>query len=157
MATNHLVDLTVTLVPIWHIDPPEVIVEVNHIRRIICLDTEKKINFNFYAAGPERLSMTFINKRPSDTIPEKQLDKAVIIKSIDFFGIEDARFIWAGKYTPEYDTNWVQEQTLLGTAPLTVLTNTDRLSWNGTWVLEFDIPVFTWIHRLQSLGWIYGT
>ena len=30
------------------------------------------------------------------------------------------------------------------------------LGWNGRWVLEFETPVFTWIHRLEDLGWLYS-
>jgi hypothetical protein len=36
-----------------------------------------------------------------------------------------------------------------------LLKNHTYLSWNGKWTLTFDVPVFTWIHRVQNLGWIY--
>lgn len=34
-------------------------------------------------------------------------------------------------------------------------TNATYLGWNGLWVLEFELPIFTWIHKLENLGWIY--
>lgn len=77
---------------------------------------------------------------------------AVIVDSISFFGITDPKFAWQGVYTPVYPELWASQQPL----PLakSILGQT-YLGWNGLYQLTFDIPVFTWIHRVQNLGWIY--
>jgi hypothetical protein len=82
----------------------------------------------------------FLNKLPNDTVPGSNLDKAVVIESVSFFGITDPKFAWAGVYHP------------VDQDPLSAHT---YLSWNGTWTLRFDVPVFTWMHQVQDLGWIY--
>ena len=66
--------------------------------------------------------------------------------------IQDPKFAWAGIYRPEYPEPWASEQTNLATE----LSSHTYLGWNGTWRLTFGVPVFTWIHQVQNLGWIYG-
>jgi len=99
------------------------------------------------------LIIELINKRDCDTELSKGLDKYLIIKSVVFFGIQDPRFTWAGTYRPDYPEPWYSQQS---DPPPAILTNQDRLSWNGRWVLEFETPVFTWMHRVLDLGWIYN-
>jgi hypothetical protein len=59
---------------------------------------------------------------------------------VSFFGITDPKFAWAGMYQTQHSSNAVSQT---------------YLSWNGTWTLRFDVPVFTWMHHVQGLGWIY--
>jgi hypothetical protein len=99
-----------------------------------------------------RLSIELLNKQDNDTDLITGADKAVIIDRIIFNGIEDNRFIWAGEYCPEYPEPWYSEQTV---KPDPLLKNHTYLSWNGKWTLTFSLPVFTWIHSIQNLGWIY--
>lgn len=35
-------------------------------------------------------------------------------------------------------------------------TKPSYLGWNGMWKFQFEIPIFTWIHKLEGLGWIYA-
>jgi len=77
---------------------------------------------------------------------------AVIVDSVSFFGIQDPRFAWAGVYRPNYPEPWASEQTDL----VSELSPHTYLGWNGCWSLTFGVPVFTWIHQTQNLGWIYG-
>lgn len=95
----------------------------------------------------EYLTITHYNKKSDDA------ETAVIIKEISFFGITDPRFIWQGIYTPNYPEPWYSEQL---EKPCLTLKNQTHLSWNGTWQLEFDVPVFTWMHRVLGFGWIYS-
>ena len=104
-------------------------------------------------SNTQTLTVELLNKTNDDTRPDSGLDKAVIIESISFFNITDNRFIWLGEYRPEYPEPWYSEQTV---RPEPLLKNHTYLSWNGKWTLTFDVPVFTWIHRVQNLGWIYG-
>ena len=78
-------------------------------------------------------------------------DQALIIEEIGFEGITADRFIWRGEYTPEYPEPWASQQTDLKP----VLENITYMGWNGKWRLTFDAPVFTWIHAVENLGWLY--
>lgn len=148
---THPVELSVELVPIWHRDPPQINIGIDSIQTVL-LDQPRKFDFNFAGQGQHRLIIELLNKQANDTDLDRGLDKAVIVKSIAFFGISDQRFVWAGKYKPAYPEPWFSQQA---SPPPEILVNQDRLSWNGCWSLEFDVPVFTWIHQQLNLGWIY--
>jgi hypothetical protein len=72
---------------------------------------------------------------------------AVIVKQISFFGISNPKFIWAGTYYPDYPAHYPDK--------IAQLPGQEYLGWNGVYRLDFSVPVFTWIHRIQSLGWMY--
>lgn len=78
-------------------------------------------------------------------------EMAVEIDSVTIEGITTDRMKWAGVYYPDYPEPWASEQTALEP----VLKSSTFLGWNGRWELEFTVPIFTWLHRLESLGWIY--
>ena len=103
-------------------------------------------------AGNYAIELTFNNKTDSDSKLDQGLDMAVLIDRIEFNGMSDSRFIWEGEYRPIYNPEWVKQQQ---TAPDTVLKNATYLGWNGTWRLDFTVPIFTWIHKTLSFGWIY--
>lgn len=149
------VNLELVLRPIWHDDAPRVRVGCHDIIQELVLDRIRTISFDFVGQGSQVLSIDFLNKISRDTRPDLGLDKAVVIEKISFFGITDPRFVWEGRYRPIYPEPWASEQRALGQALPDVLGNQDRLSWNGHWWLDFDLPVFTWIHHVQDLGWIY--
>ena len=108
--------------------------------------TAKEFDYDFNATGTVALTVEHFGK--SDIDPTT----AVEIVRIEFFGISDPKFVWAGTYYPEYPTMWYSEQS---TKPADVLPNQTYLGWNGVYKLEFTVPVFTWIHQVQDLGWIY--
>lgn len=74
-------------------------------------------------------------------------DTAVIVENIDFFGISDPRFVWTGTYYPDYPEHYENKRS--------ELPGQGYLGWNGVYRLEFDVPVFTWIHRTLNMGWLY--
>lgn len=96
-------------------------------------------------AGAHVLEIEHKNKHPHDATT------ALIINSIEFNNIASPKFIWRGIYTPNYPEPWASEQTNLAMK----ITNTNYLGWNGVWRLEFTAPIFTWIHQVEDLGWIY--
>lgn len=96
--------------------------------------------------GVHCLTVDHINKDATDPTT------AVVIKRIAFNDIASPKFVWLGQYTPDYPEPWASEQANLPT----ILTNTGYLGWNGQWRLEFTAPVFTWIHGVENLGWIYS-
>ena len=152
MTIQYPVKIEIKLRPVWHDNPPEINIGVNNdIQRTVLTDNQT-FHYEFTADNTATLSVELLNKTNADTIPAKGLDKAVIIESISFFGITDPRFIWMGSYEPRYPEPWYSEQTV---KPESLLKNHTYLAWNGKWTLTFDLPVFTWIHRVQNLGWIY--
>ena len=150
MATNYPVRLEVTLTPRINITPPEVIVSVPGYITHETLWKTKRIDMEFIGSAGF-LNIKFINKNYNESTDTK--DMAVIVDKIEFFGIGDPRFVWAGVYTPEYPEPWLSQQT---PQPSPTLTNHNYLGWNGTWRLEFGVPVFSWMHQTLAMGWTYN-
>ena len=121
----------------------------NHLDEfnITVLETDTKLNFNVdLETGPKVFYITFENKT-NDTP-----DMAVEIESVTFEGMTLDRFKWSNKYYPNYPEPWASEQT----TPLPKYhASSTYLGWNGRWELEFEIPIFTWIHQIEHMGWIY--
>lgn len=145
--------ISITLEPIWHEDAPEIEVGVgNQIVKHTLTSTE---TFDFELQSESKtveLLVRFLNKKDSDTVPEKNLDKAVIVKAVKINGITDDRFVWTGCYEPLYPEPWYSQQAL---PPSKVLVGHNYLGWNGQWMLSVQIPAFRWMHQVLSLGWIY--
>lgn len=138
MATEHLVQLCVTLRPIGQ---PWVKISAGGITETQQLTDVKDFVFEFAASGSSSLVVEHHNKDVDD------VDTAVEIVNVSFFGISDPRFVWAGVYYPDYPKHYPDK-----TSPLP---GHGYLGWNGVYRLEFSVPVFTWIHRVQNLGWLY--
>lgn len=142
------VKVSIQLRPVWHTDIPQIKVGIPGNIKTLYLDKPTTFNFEYIAENNSSLIVEFLNKTVDDTNLEKNLDKAVIIEDISFFGISDTKFIWAGIYTPIYPEHLTNQ-------PKT-LTNVTYLGFNGQWKLDFTVPVFTWIHQIQNLGWVYN-
>jgi hypothetical protein len=136
--------MSVTLRPV---DNPEVRIGINGGLFPLRLDKTETINFEFESNNSCELTVELINKTAQE---------AVVVESVSFFGIEDPKFAWAGVYTPVYPEPWATEQRDQGVVLKPQLCPHTYLGWNGKWTLTFTVPVFTWIHRVQNLGWIYG-
>jgi hypothetical protein len=152
MAIDYPVKLDIHLRPVWHDNPPEINIGINNDIEQIILSEEHTFHYEFIANASSKLTVELLNKTDADTVTDKGLDKAVIIESVGFFDITDPQFIWQGVYEPNYPEPWYSEQTV---KPDPLLKNHTYLCWNGKWTLTFDVPVFTWIHKIQDLGWIY--
>lgn len=144
-----------TLRPIWHLRPPKVLVMLDdRCRWQGVLDKELELDWSEpMAKGQHCLAVTFSGKTNADTTAEH--DQAVVIEQVEFFGIRDDRFRWQGVYQPDYPEPWRTEQSCMGIElPKTLCPHT-YLGWNGVWRLEFSTPIFTWMHGVLDLGWIY--
>ena len=149
------VKLAVTVRPIWHIDAPSICVGVNDTLQQVMLAETTRFEFDFLAETNSELTVELLNKTDKDTVPDQNLDKAVVVETISFFDISDPKFVWAGLYYPVYPEPWATEQKNQGVVLEKELKYHNYLSWNGVWKLQFTVPVFTWIHQIQDLGWIY--
>ena len=144
MATQHLVKLSVTLRPVDH---PNIKIGVNGDLLTVVLDKIQTMDFEFTSDKDCQLTVELVDKKDQE---------AVVVESVSFFGISDPKFAWAGVYEPQYPEPWATQQHNQGVVLKQHLSPHTYLSWPGKWTLTFDVPVFTWIHRVQNLGWIYG-
>ena len=143
MAISYPVKLSVTLRPV---DLPNVRIGINGDLFPIVLDQTNTIHFEFESADTSNLTVELVDKKAQE---------AVVIESVSFFGIEDPKFAWTGVYEPIYPEPWATEQQDQGVVLKQHLSPHTYLGWSGKWTLTFDVPVFTWIHKVQDLGWIY--
>ena len=144
MAIQHLVKLSVTLRPVDH---PNIRIGVNGDVLTVVLDKTQTMDFEFTSDTDCQLTVELVDKKDQE---------AVVVESVSFFGISDPKFAWAGVYEPQYPEPWATQQHNQGVVLKQHLSPHTYLSWPGKWTLTFDVPVFTWIHRVQNLGWIYG-
>jgi hypothetical protein len=149
----HQLECSLWLKPVWHDNPPLIKLGIDHnVEETLLTKTTEFKFIQSLNSGCHTLSIEFLNKTDTDTQSHLGLDKAVIVDKIAFFGISDPKFVWNGKYTPRYPQLWASQQS---TALPEILTLHNYLGWNGIWKLEFQMPIFTWIHQIQDLGWIY--
>jgi hypothetical protein len=140
-----LTKVAVVLSPKLSKTAPEVFISVpGQVVRETLWET-KRVELEF-AAPVGWLEIVFMNK------PELDHDMAVVVDSVEFFGITDPKFVWAGVYTPKYPEPWYSQQQ---SKPPAQLSQHNYMGWNGCWRLDFTVPVFTWMHQTLNLGWVY--
>jgi hypothetical protein len=93
------------------------------------------------------LWFTFNNKDYNESRQDQGLDMAVQIESVSVEGMTLDRFKWAANYYPDYPVDYPDKKTVINSATY--------LGWNGRWELPFTTPIYTWIHQLENLGWLY--
>ena len=143
MTTEYPVEMSVTLRPVSR---PWVNISVDRtVQQIQLIDTQT-FYFNFLASAGSTLTVEHFGKDINDS------ETAVEIVDIGFFGISDPKFAWAGVYRPDYPEPWYSQQA---PRPADSLPAQTYLGWNGTYRLEFSVPVFEWMHKTLNLGWIY--
>ena len=147
MAMTYPVEMSVTVQPLHHGRPVPIQIGINGDLVDIELDQITTKHFKFVALGSSDLQVRLINKRDQE---------AVVIQQVEFFGITDPRFAWAGVYEPEYPEPWATEQSDAGIVLQPQLSPHTYLGWSGTWTLTFELPVFSWIHQMENMGWIYN-
>jgi len=114
----------------------------------ILLKEKQTIYFNCpLDKGFHKLWIKFSNKNYEDSKLDQNLDMAVEIESVNFEGMTFDRFKWAGEYHPDYPEDYPDK--------ISVIKSATYLGWNGVWELSFTTPIFTWIHQLENLGWLY--
>lgn len=147
----------VQITPRCNPNPPEIIVSFDHkkIYEGTLLDTTVFVIDQELVSRDYQLSVELINKTDADTNIATNTDKAVIIDRIIFNDIQSPKFVWAGEYRPIYPEPWATEQKAQGIMLDSMLKNHNYLGWNGKWTLTFSVPIFTWIHQVENLGWLF--
>jgi hypothetical protein len=83
---------------------------------------------------------------------ESHQDMAVIIDRVSFQSVDHDFKIYS-RYQPDYPEIWLQEQVSLGQPPAREI-HSNYLGWNGKWFLDFQTPIYQWIHQRMGLGWL---
>lgn len=144
---KHNINFSICLKPHGTIKP---VVEYGIDNKVIAnIELDKFVTINIDTELDNSAHVFFINfKNKTNETP----DMAVEIESVTFEGMTLDRFKWSSRYYPEYPEPWASQQT----EPLPEYhSSATYLGWNGQWRLMFDTPIFTWIHKLENLGWIY--
>lgn len=145
MSIQHTVKLEITLRPTTT-EPAQVLIAVDKDQRLLTVDQPTTINFDYTAKTHSQLIVELINQ---------QAQEGVEIVGVSLFDITDPKFAWTGVYTPIYPEPWATQQQNQGVVLKQHLCPHTYLSWPGKWTLTFTVPVFTWIHQVQDLGWVY--
>jgi hypothetical protein len=149
MDTKFNLELSLTITPRWWRVKPVIaygidseLVDTVQITDISTLQFSLPLN-----NGSHCVWIEFKNKDYNDCILDQNLDMAIEIESVTVEGMTLDRFKWAGLFYPDYPA-WLTNQS-------PVIKSATYLGWNGRWELPFTTPIFTWIHRLENLGWLY--
>lgn len=138
MIIDYQVKMSVVLEPV---DQPWVSIGVDNQQITRRLDKTSRFDFDFLANTSCFLKIEHFGKDNNDPTT------AVIVKEINFFGISDPKFVWAGTYVPKYPDHYPDKKSPLN--------GHSYLGWNGNYTLNFDVPIFTWMHQILNLGWRY--
>jgi hypothetical protein len=149
-----VIDLTLT--PVYWNDYPEI--EIRWDNQILfCGEVDHEHNKTFGVTdltGNHQLIVEFYNKKQNDTVIEQNLDKAIIIERVGFEGMSFNSFRQQAIYYPRYPTDYQQTCKQQGIT-LSPAIRSNYLGWNGEWVLPVAFPIYSWIHEIENLGWIY--
>lgn len=149
MDTVYNTNIIVHLTPIHWRQVPIVSYGVDdcQLGEIILYQSTNLIFNQNLTSGSHKIWIDFFNKDYTDCCLEKNLDMAVEISRVTIEGMTYDRFRWAGEYRPDYPEEYPVKTPVIESATY--------LGWNGRWELPFTTPIFTWIHRLENLGWLY--
>ncbi len=153
--TTMLVDIQVHLKSVYHQEPPNVILKVDEdIVHSGELNRDTIFEYNgTVCQGVHNISLELLNKKDSDCVDGK--DKAVIIDKILFFGIDSGQVLYKSTYVPMYSEEYIKSSLDDGVELDSVLESCNYLGWNGVWEVQFTAPIFTWLHNIENLGWVY--
>jgi hypothetical protein len=119
---------------------PKCRISIDGQKQDLIIDKESWITITTQGLGPKKLIIEHYDKANADP------STALIIEQIKFNEITSLRFVWEGSYQPNYPPHLKDEPKVI---------TSNYLGWNGFWTLEFTLPIYTWIHKIENLGWIY--
>lgn len=144
--------MTFDLVPQWSTNPPRCRMRFDQTLMYDDIVYKPK-NFSIereLLPGSYELTVELLGKSDSDP------DQCILIQNFVAGGIPCQDAVWQGCYQPQYPEPWASQQRARGIDLAPELYNTQALGWNGVWTLKINVPVYTWIHQTQNLGWIYN-
>ena len=148
-------EIEIDVIPTYHASLPEIIWGMNQAKKRMSLSRPTTLRFDeLLTAGSHCVIIDFVNKTDSDCVPDLGLDKYITIGAVRINGIHLPRFNWIATYEPVFPEPWYSQQN---PRPNPVQAGETHLGWNGRWQLTFDAPVFSWIHKLEGMGWVWPT
>jgi hypothetical protein len=146
-------DIEIDVVPMYHASAPEIMYGFDHDLVRVELTQPVVLRFNdSLTAGTHSVIIDFVNKTDADCVPDQGLDKYITIGAIRINGLHLPRFNWLATYEPVFPEPWHSQQN---PRPNPVQAGETHLGWNGRWCLQFDAPVFSWIHQIENMGWVW--
>lgn len=113
---------------------PDVVVTCGPECKELIITQPTWLQFDYTApAGPDKLTVEHRNRKSNDGVT------SVIVSKVKFNFVNCDKATYHGMYYP----NGKESR------------RTTYVNWNGVWVLDFTVPVYTWVHQIQGLGWIY--
>lgn len=100
--------------------------------------------------GKHFLHLDFRNKQYRECTHDQ--DMAVEITAVRFQHLKDD-FKLHTVYAPDYPEPWASQQKQKG-IELDTTIHSNYLGWNGRWSLEFNTPIYQWLHRKLNMGWL---
>jgi len=150
----YCVNFSIFLEPQWTRTVPEIILQFdNQIIHAGSLQepTEFRYCSPMLKSGDYRIKLEFCNKDDLEQILYNK-DMAVKINHL-IFENQTTDFRFLGNYRPTYPSHWCEENYKKG-INLEPVIKSNYLGWNGTWYINFNLPIFHWIHQTTNLGWI---
>lgn len=141
MDTN----VRIKLKPISDSRAPKCNITVGYVTKMRELDKEQWVEFLIYPDKGSNIDLIIEHHGKTDAEFKSGKELAILIEEIEINGVSDSKFLWQGKFYPNYPS-WEKDQ-----GPL----DTHYLGFNGSWKLNITIPAYTWIHKTLDLGWIY--
>lgn len=135
----------VKLKPVTETRAPRCEVTVGYVTKMFELDQEQWVEIQIHPDRGDAVDIVVKHHGKTEDEFKSGKDLAVMVEEIEINGISDPKFVWAGKFHPEYP-RWEEDKGAI---------DTNYLGFNGKWSLTISIPAYTWIHKTLSLGWIY--
>lgn len=154
MDTNSyqlIIDVLIT--PVWFNRAPTGRIGINNQLKEIAITTPTWYTFEHTGSKSSTvtLQLEHYGKTVHDSYMQNNQDTALIIDTIKLNGISSRKFIQQAQYTPTYPDYYVAQNPGLANR----LTGCSYLGWNGLWELQLNLPIYSWIHKVEELGWIY--
>jgi hypothetical protein len=135
----------VKLKPITETRAPLCNITVGYVTKMFELDHEQWVEIQIHPDRGDAVDIVVKHHGKTEDEFKSGKDLAVMVEEIEINGISDPKFVWAGKFHPEYP-RWEEDK-----GPI----DTHYLGFNGEWRLTITIPAYTWMHKILGLGWIY--
>ena len=98
--------------------------------------------------GVHKIEIEYNNKTDDDLLSAVIIEK-ILVENISTVSVSQ------GTYYPEFPEPWASEQRAIGVDLFETYKTSTHLGWNGRWEFVFDVPTFSWIHKVENLGDIY--
>ena len=127
----------------WYLDIDDLRIPVQH--------TDDRYQLTSDLPDGKHVLKLVIRDRPQ-RISIDDPDLALIIHYVQFQHI-DYDFKIFSEYHPRYPKIWMLENHERG-IQLAQKMHSNYLSWDGEWIIEFETPIYQWVHRRLERGWL---